>query len=155
MEEPRKKALNSLKEILRTAVVVARVLHGCRHLITDVEYSRVIDRSKADNASALDELVAVLLTKGNGEFDGFCSALRESGYAHWATQLEKVAKCIATATPPRERSGTPTNGECSLSTCSYTRLHAYFDNSIPIDALFTVWWFVSNISLYNHAIASS
>ena len=92
LEEARKEAFRVYQEHLRTEVIVARILHDCRQLLTEVEYSLVRDKSEDDNESAMDELIKVLLTKEANDFDWFCLALRKNGYSDWATQLEAKAR---------------------------------------------------------------
>ena len=84
------KKLQALKEHhqdLRTGIIVANILPEFRQMLTDVEYSRIED--KTDNVSAVDELVKTLLTKTDTEFDEFCEILRANRYAHWARKLEE------------------------------------------------------------------
>ena len=88
MEEARRETLRVHQEHLRTEVIVTRLLHDCRQLLTDVEYSLVSDKSKDDNESAMDELIKVLLRKEDKDFDRFCSALRTNGYSDWAKKLQ-------------------------------------------------------------------
>ena len=92
MEEARREAFRVHQKRLRTEVIVTRLLHDCRQLLTDVEYSLVSDKSKDDNESAMDELINVLLRKEDNDFDRFCSALRTNGYSDWAMKLEAKAR---------------------------------------------------------------
>ena len=154
MEEARRKALRVHREHLRTEVIVAKLLDDCRQLLTDVEYSRVNDKSKADNESAVDELINVLLKKEDKDLDGFCSALRANG---WATKLEVKAQevevdSISPDEPPLlnrawvekeppEANGTSTwagdemrdRGECSLCSIDYRwAVHALLHNCVVV-----------------------
>ena len=90
MDEGKKKALRQHHQAFRTGVIVANFLPACRHLFTDIEYSRVEDKVSS-NVSAVDELIKILLTKGDSEFDGFCTVLRECRYADWARKFEETA----------------------------------------------------------------
>ena len=66
--------------------MVGNILHALRPVLTDAEYSRIRDRE--DNASRVDELIEILLTKKNRHFDAFCTALEQNGYEHWARKLQ-------------------------------------------------------------------
>lgn len=87
MEEGRKGTLKKYHQDLRTGVIIDNILPALRPLLTDVEYSRVSDRE--DNVARVDELIKILLTKENMHFDGFCKALEENGYEHWAKTLRQ------------------------------------------------------------------
>ena len=73
--------------MLRAGIIVRNLLPSLRPLLTDVEYSRVEDRP--GNVAQVDELMRILLTKDNRHFDGFCKALEENGYKHWARNLKE------------------------------------------------------------------
>lgn len=90
MEWHKKSALKEHHQELRTGVIVTNVLPEFRQMLTDVEYSRIED--KTDNVSAVDELVKILLSKTDREFDGFCEILRENGYDHWARKLKETQR---------------------------------------------------------------
>ena len=66
--------------------MVGNILHALRPVLTDAEYTRIRDRE--DNASRVDELFEILLTKKNRHFDAFCTALEQNGYEHWARKLQ-------------------------------------------------------------------
>ena len=66
--------------------MVGNILHALRPVLTDAEYTRIRDRE--DNASRVDELIEILLTKKNRHFDAFCTALEQNGYEHWARKLQ-------------------------------------------------------------------
>lgn len=85
MDERRQRALKKYHQRLRTGLLVGNFLPVLRLLLTEVEYSRVDGRE--DNIARVDELIEILLTKDNKHFDGFCSALEENGYEHWAKTL--------------------------------------------------------------------
>ena len=70
---------------LRTGVVLKNILPALRIQLTPVEYSGVED--KEGNVAKVDELVRILLTKEDKHFEGFCTALDNNGYEHWAKTL--------------------------------------------------------------------
>ena len=80
MDTQKKSALKEHQQKLRTGIIIAYFLPGFRQMLTDVEYLRIKD--KMDNLSAVDELMEILLTKTDTEFDGFCEILRANGYEH-------------------------------------------------------------------------
>ena len=86
MDERKKAALRRHHQGLRTGIRVGNILPALRSVLTDAEYSRIRDRE--DNASRVDELIDVLLTKENRHFDAFCDALEQNGYEHWARRLQ-------------------------------------------------------------------
>ena len=86
MAEPRwKTSLKKHHSKLRSGVLIANVLPALRPLLTDVEYLCVDE--KLGTPARVDELVKILLTKDYSTFDGFCTALEENGYLHWARKL--------------------------------------------------------------------
>ena len=88
MESHKKRALKEHHQGLRTGIIVTNFLPEFRQMLTDVEYSRIKD--KTDNVSAVDELMEILLTKADREFDDFCAILRVNGYQHWSRKLEET-----------------------------------------------------------------
>lgn len=89
MDVSRKDTLREYHQDLRTGVIINNILPALRPLLTDVEYANV--RDQQGNVARVDELIDILLTKDNVLFDGFCEALKENGYKHWAKTLrEKV-----------------------------------------------------------------
>ena len=88
METTRKGVVLAKALRKRVSVTVAKFLQDCGKLLTDAEYSRVDDKSKADNDSAVDELIKILLTK---DFDTVSSALTANGYEELVARLEEEA----------------------------------------------------------------
>ena len=89
---------------VKTSVTVSEVLQGCGKFLTDVEYSRVDDKSKADSDSAVDELIKIFLSKEDKDFDIICSTLRGNGYEKLVAMLKEEAtaeKCPTVA--PRDQ----------------------------------------------------
>ena len=86
MDESKKGSLRRNHQGLRTDLVVGNILHALRPVLTDAEYTRIRDRE--DNASRVDELFEILLTKKNIHFDAFCTALEQNGYEHRARKLQ-------------------------------------------------------------------
>ena len=87
MDERRKRSLRKHHQDLRTGLRVGNILPALRLVLADAEYSRIRDRE--DNASRVDELIDVLLTKENRHFDAFSTALEKNGYEHWAKTLQR------------------------------------------------------------------
>ena len=78
-------SLKKYQNELRTGIIIANVLPALRPLLTDAEYIRVDE--KECRIDSIDELVRILLTKDQSTFFGFCSALEDNGYPHWAIKL--------------------------------------------------------------------
>ena len=89
MEEGCKQALRDNHHDLRSGVIVKNILADFRRHLTDIEYLRV-DSGPGDIAQ-VDELVRILLTKENKDFDGFCRVLERNGYPHWGRKLRAEA----------------------------------------------------------------
>lgn len=87
MDERRQRALKKYHQCLQTGLLhlVGNFLPVFRLLLTEVEYSCMDGRE--DNIARVAELIKILLTKENRHFDGFCSALEENGYEHWAKKI--------------------------------------------------------------------
>ena len=87
MDERRRGALMTHHQSLRTGVVLKNILPALRihSMLTPVEYSGVED--KEGNVAKVDELIRILLTKEDKHFEGFCTALDNNGYEHWAKTL--------------------------------------------------------------------
>ena len=88
METTKKGVVHAKAHRKRASVTVAKFRQDCGKLLTDAEYSRVDDKSKADNDSAVDELIKILLTK---DFDTVSSALTANGYEELVAKLEEKA----------------------------------------------------------------
>ena len=88
METTRKEVVHAKALRKRISVTVDKFLQDCGKLLTDAEYSRVDDKSKADNDCAVDDLIKILLTK---DFDTVSSALTANGYEELVARLEKEA----------------------------------------------------------------
>ena len=82
-----KGVLRRYQQELRTGLIVDNFLPALRPLLTDVEYSRVVDRT--GNIEKVDALIAILLTKDYKLFDELCRALEENGYSCWVEKLTK------------------------------------------------------------------
>ena len=88
MDDSKKFALRECQQDLRTGIRVKAFLPTLHSLLTPVEYQLIDDKQLQGNVAMVDELITTLLTKENKHFGGFCSALREHGYAHWADRLQ-------------------------------------------------------------------
>ena len=62
------------------------ILPAFRPHLTDIEYLRV--ENQPGNVAQVDELVKILLTKENKDFDEFCRVCELHGYPYWARQLK-------------------------------------------------------------------
>ena len=89
MDEGRKQALSNSHQELRSGLLVENVLADFRSHLTDIEYLRV--ENKPGNVAQVDELVKILLTKENRDFDGFCRVCERNGYLYWAKRLRADA----------------------------------------------------------------
>ena len=49
-------------------------------------------RNKPNNPERMEELIRILLGKGNLDFKIFCEMLRQCNYELWADELEKRAR---------------------------------------------------------------
>lgn len=58
-------------------------------LLTDAESARI--SSKSDNTNQVYELIDLLLTKGNEDFDKFILVLKRHGYKSMAKRLKNTA----------------------------------------------------------------
>ena len=90
MDETTEKARGALMTYhtdLRSGLLIENFLPALRPLLTTVEYSRV--DGKEDNVAKVDELIRILVTKEYQHFEGFCTALADNGYKHWADKLRK------------------------------------------------------------------
>ena len=86
-----KRTLIENHQNFRQQIRVKDVLPGFHSFLTYVEYLRVQGSDKADNVDQVDQLVGILLTKEKREFEKFLVALRQQGYAGFATRLAKEA----------------------------------------------------------------
>ena len=85
MDEKRLGVLMKYHQTLRTGLILKNILPALRMLLTKVEYDCV--EGKEGNVAQVDELIRILLTKENKHFEGFCTALANNGYKHWADKL--------------------------------------------------------------------
>ena len=92
MDQARKEALRRQQDDLRTGIRVNDILPSlhkdARGFLDDVEEDRV--KSKEGNVAQVDELLAILLTKENKDFDYFCTII-EKNNATRASNLRKAA----------------------------------------------------------------
>ena len=92
MDDCKRRALDQHHQSLRVGIWVGNFLPALRMLLTDVEYSGI--QGQRCNVDMVDELMAIIRTKGNEHFDGFCAALRNNGYMVWADKLEHSSQGI-------------------------------------------------------------
>lgn len=94
MEERRKAAVRQLHPDLRTGLLVRNFLPALHRdaggFLTDVEISVVGEKS--GQVDKVDELIKILLTKDNRDFDAFCRVLSGNGYSTWSERLRRAAK---------------------------------------------------------------
>ena len=81
---------NSRRKQVWTSATVAKFLQDCGKLLTDVEYSRINDQSKAES-EFVDELFEIILCKDDEDFATICSALRLDGYEELVARLKEEA----------------------------------------------------------------
>lgn len=66
------------------------------HLLRDeggflTEKENATVRDESDNVNQVDELIKVLLTKEDGDFEFFCNVLEKHGYKSWSEKLKETA----------------------------------------------------------------
>ena len=93
MDESRKKALQKHHPELRTGITVIHLLTSLHvdvgGFLTDVE-SDSINQNRG-NVEQVDELIDVLVTKENKDFDYFCLVLEKEGCQAWSNRLKEAA----------------------------------------------------------------
>lgn len=82
-------ALKDSHQKLQSELLVLSILPDLRPYLTDMEYFQV--ESKPGNRAQVDELLKILLTKGNWHFHEFCNTCEHRGYGHLAQQLRAAA----------------------------------------------------------------
>lgn len=94
MDDARKSAIRKHHSDLRTGIIVKNLLPDLHcaagGFLTDVESLTI--SSKTCNVSQVDEVVAVLLTKEDRDFDSFCRVLKKGGYSRWSERLNHSAR---------------------------------------------------------------
>ena len=89
MDGEKKRALRKCHPAISEGILVANILPDLRLVLTHVEYDSVT--SQKSNSEQVDKLISILLTKGNGHFDRFCSVLKKHGYEDIEDQLSREA----------------------------------------------------------------
>ena len=93
MDAARNRALRRYNPELRTEIIVNNLLPDLHRdaggFLTDVESLTV--SSKRCNVGQVDELITILLTKENADFDSFCHILKKGDYGHWSEVLSQSA----------------------------------------------------------------
>lgn len=92
MDQARKEALRRQQDDLRTGIIVNNILPSLHEaaggFLDDVEDDRV--KSKVGNVAQVDELLDILRTKENRDFDYFCTII-EKNNATRANNLREAA----------------------------------------------------------------
>ena len=93
MDFPRESALRRHHLALRRSISVISLLRYLRcsegGFLTEEEYASITDQS--DNAEQVDELIKVLLTKKDKDFEWFCDILEKHSYKWWSEKLKEAA----------------------------------------------------------------
>ena len=93
MDFPRESALRRQHLALRRSISVISLLRYLRcsegGFLTEEEYASITDQS--DNAEQVDELIKVLLTKKDKDFEWFCDILKKHSYKWWSEKLKEAA----------------------------------------------------------------
>lgn len=101
MDAAWKSAIRRHRSQLQTGLIVTNFLPSLHRdaggFLTDVESLRI--SSKSDSIDQVDELVSILLTKEDEDFDSFCRALKENGYPVWPEKLSHGGAVCNTAKP--------------------------------------------------------
>lgn len=79
-----------LRTVLRVDNFLPCLHHDAGGFLTEVERLRI--SSKSDSIYQVDELVDVLLTKEDGDFDSFCRVLKENGYRSISEGLSRSTR---------------------------------------------------------------
>ena len=95
MEEWNRDALVSLQGELKLNVImktglIDKLQTAAGGFLSRTEAQAV--ESKPSNAEQMEELIRILLGKGNADFSTFCVMLRQSNNAVWANELERRAR---------------------------------------------------------------
>ena len=92
MDKTRRKALRRCHQDLRRHITVTDFLPSLHvdadGFLTDLESGRI--RKHTGNREQVDELIDILVTKENKDFDHFCVVLEE-GYHVWSEKLIEAA----------------------------------------------------------------
>ena len=93
MDDRRKKALRQYHTDLRTGIIVNHFLPKLHSdaggFLTDVESGEI--KKTSGNVAQVDELIDVLLTKENKDFDCFCDVLEKEGHQSLSNRLKAAA----------------------------------------------------------------
>ena len=94
MDARRKGSIRQHHAELRTGIIVNNFLPSLHRdaggFLTDVEMSTV--SAKRGQVETVDELVRILLTKEDRDFDVFCRVLSANGSNHWSEKLRRTAQ---------------------------------------------------------------
>ena len=92
MDDSRRKALRRCHQGLRTNITVNDFLPSLHvdadGFLNDVESGRI--RNLTGNIEQVDEMIEILVTKDNKDFDHFCVIL-EKGHPVWSEKLREAA----------------------------------------------------------------
>ena len=95
MDDHRKKALRLYHSDLRTGIIVSHFLPKLHReaggFLTDVESETIAAKKSSGNVEQVDELIGVLLTKENKDFDYFCDVLEKEGHQSLSNRLKVAA----------------------------------------------------------------
>ena len=93
MNDSRRKALRQCHQDLRRQIAVTDFLPSLHvdadGFLTDSESGRI--RKHTGNMEQVDELIEILVTKENKDFDHFCVVLEKDGYHVWSEKLIEAA----------------------------------------------------------------
>ncbi len=94
MDERKREALRRHHSDLRTGIIVKNFLPDLHRdaggFLTDVE--SLVVGEKNGQIEKVDELVKILLTKEDRDFDAFCRVLSKHGYKTWSDRLRTSSK---------------------------------------------------------------
>ena len=93
MDKTKRKALRRCHQDLRTHIIVNDFLPSLHvdadGFLKDLESGRI--RKYTGNMEQVDELIDILVTKENKDFDHFCVVLEKEGYHVWSEKLMEAA----------------------------------------------------------------
>lgn len=79
----------AMRRTIKVHNLLPHLLRSEGGFLTDEE--NAIVRDESDNVNQVDELVKLLLTKEEGDFELFCNVLEKHGYKSWSEKLKETA----------------------------------------------------------------
>ena len=96
MSDCNSNALTALRLELKTKIVMGPHLINMLEIPAGGFMSTAEAQSVRNAESPMEQLIAILLGKGDKEFDIFCDMLRKSNHCAWAVKLKQKAESLRT-----------------------------------------------------------